>query len=48
MTTFDDDTPPGTSWDEDNYSCAYAAVSVMYLAESQNRWSECTFYLLDY
>ena len=26
LTTFDDDTPPGTQWDENNYSCAYDAL----------------------
>ena len=26
LTTFDDDTPPGTQWDKNNYSCAYDAL----------------------
>jgi hypothetical protein len=27
LTNFDeDDTPPGTQWDENNYSCAYDAL----------------------
>ena len=26
LTTFDDDAPPGSQWDENNYSCAYDAL----------------------
>ena len=25
LIAFDDDTPPGTQWDKNNYSCAYDA-----------------------
>ena len=42
MTCNEEDTPPGTQWDENNYSCAYDVLFnffVTYRLQNQKKWN---------